>query len=395
MKREHSTEAVYALIFALCVLAALALLAACSKAEAPATEQRPAIHGQSVVFPTNSPAAQRLAVERVQPAVEREIVIPGRLTWNEERTVRVFTPFAGRVTRLIANVGDRVAAGQPLAEIASPDFAQAQAEARKAQSDLSLAKQAVDRQRDLHAHGVIALKELRQAEADHTRARVESERAASRLVAYGQVAESGGRFLLKSPMAGTVVERTLNPGQELRPDQPGAPLFVVTDPARLWIVLDAGEADAGSLKSGMLLVVTSNQFVDEAFAGQLKQVADFVDPVTRTVKLRGEVPNSDRKLRAEMFVSARVRLEKDKAPTVNAKAVYLEGVRRFVFVREAPGKFTRRAVRVGNEVDGRMPVYSGLKDGDEVVVAGNLFLQQMLAAVRVGLPPEEAVPHKS
>jgi cobalt-zinc-cadmium efflux system membrane fusion protein len=131
----------------------------------------------------------------------------------------------------------------------------------------------------------------------------------------------------------------------------------------------------------MLLVITSNQFVEETFPGQLRQIADFVDPVSRTVKLRGDVPNQDRKLKAEMFVSARVRLGKDQYPTVNAKAVYLEGVRRFVFVREAAGTYARRAVRVGPEIDGRLPVYGGLKEGDEVVIAGNLFLQQILASV--------------
>src|SRR5262249_55800046 len=147
--------------------------------------------------------------------------------------------------------------------------------------------------------------------------------------------------------------------------------------------LDASESDLRSLKRGMLLVITSNQFVDETFAGELRQISDFVDPVARTVKLRGDVPNADRKLKAEMFVSARVRLEKDPYPTVNAKAVYLEGVRRFVFVRDSPGTYTRRAVRVGPEVDGRVPVYAGLKEGDEAVVAGNLFLQQILGAVPV------------
>ncbi len=382
MKQPHSsTEALYALIFAACVLLALFLLTACSKADAPASEPRPAVKGESIVFNPQSPAVQRLAVERVQPPVEREAVIPGRLTWNEERTVRIFTPFAGRVTRLIANVGDVVKAGQPLAEMTSSDFSQAQADARKAQSDAALARKALGRQRELHAHGVVALKDLQQAEADDTRARVEAERASSRLTTYGQAAESNGRFVLKSPMAGTVVERNLNPGQELRPDQPGVPQFVATDPTRLWITLDASESDLRSLKPGMLLVVTSNQFVEETFPGELRQIADFVDPVSRTVKLRGDVPNKDRKLKAEMFVSARVRLEKDQYPTVSAKAVYLEGVRRFVFVREAAGTFARRAVRVGSEVDGRMPAYGGLKEGDEVVIAGNLFLQQILASV--------------
>jgi cobalt-zinc-cadmium efflux system membrane fusion protein len=384
MKQPHSsTEALYALIFAACVLLALFLLTACSKAEAPAAESRPAVKGDSVVFNPQSPAAQRLAVERAQPPVDREVVIPGRLTWNEERTVRVFTPFAGRVTRLIANVGDTVKPGQPLAEMASPDFAQAQADARKARSEAELAKKALGRQRELHAHGVIALKDLQQAEADETRTRIEAERASNRLASYGQAADASGGFVLRSPMAGTIVERNLNPGQELRPDQPGAPLFVVTDPTRLWITLDATEADLRSLKRGMLLVVTSNQFVDETFAGELRQIADFVDPVTRSVKLRGDLPNPERKLKGEMFVAARVRLEKDPYATVNAKAIFLDGVRRFAFVREAPGTFTRRAVRVGPEVDGRVPVYAGLKEGDEVVVAGNLFLQQILGAVPV------------
>jgi cobalt-zinc-cadmium efflux system membrane fusion protein len=383
VKPQQSTEALYALIFAACVLLALFLLTACSKAEAPPADARPAVKGASLVFNPQSASIQRLAVEKAQAPVEREAVIPGRLTWNEEKTVRVFTPFAGRVTRIVANVGDAVRAGQPLAELSSPDFAQAQADARKARSDAALAKKALERQRELQAHGVVAMKDLLQAEADETKARAEAERATARLAAYGQGAESNGRFVLQSPTTGTVVERNLNPGQELRPDQPGAPLFVVTDPTHLWISLDATEADLRSLKRGMLLVVTSNQFVDETFAGELRQIADFVDPVSRTVKARGDVPNPERKLKAEMFVSARVKLEKDQYPTVNAKAVFLDGVRRFAFVREAPGTYTRRPVRVGPEVDGRVPVYSGVREGEEVVVAGNLFLQQMLGAIPV------------
>jgi cobalt-zinc-cadmium efflux system membrane fusion protein len=129
------------------------------------------------------------------------------------------------------------------------------------------------------------------------------------------------------------------------------------------------------------LVIMSNQFPEVTFAGTLAQLSDFVDPVARTVKLRGDVPNPDHTLKAEMFVSARLRLPKGDAPTVSAKAVYLVGVGRFVFVRNG-STFTRRAVRVGSEIDGRVPVLRGLKVGDEVVVAGNLFLQQILAAAQ-------------
>jgi cobalt-zinc-cadmium efflux system membrane fusion protein len=382
MKVQSSLEALYALVFAVCVLLALFLLTSCGAKEAAAPETQPIVKGQAVVFPKDSPGAGRLGVERVEPPVERDLVLPARLTWDEDRTVRVFPPFAGRVTRVIAKVGDRIAAGQPLVEIMSPDFGQAQADARKAQADLALATHALDRQKDLNAHGVSSAKDLQQSEADYARARAEADRAVGRLTNYGQLVGNDNRFVLKSPVAGTVVERNLNPGQELRPDQPGAPLFVVTDPTRLWVVIDATEADLPVLKLGIPLVISSNQFPDDAFSGELTQLSDFVDPVTRTVKVRGIVPNANRTLKGEMYVSARVKVPKGDYPTVNPKAVYLSGVRNYVFVRSDGNTFVRKPVRIGREADGRVPVLSGLKEGDEAVVAGNLFLEQILSTAR-------------
>jgi cobalt-zinc-cadmium efflux system membrane fusion protein len=381
MKRQSSIEALYALIFALCIFAALLLLTGCGAKEVAAPDDKPVVQGQAIVFPAKSEAVQRLAVERVAAPIDRDLSMPGRLVWDEERTVRVFPPFAGRVTRILAQVGQHVTPGQPLAEIMSPDFGQAQADARKAQADLALSTHSLTRQRELNAAGVASSKDLQQAEADNARARAEADRATGRLQAYGHVVGAGQTFVLKSPVAGVVVERNLNPGQELRPDQPGAPLFVVTDPTRLWVTLDANESDLRYLKPGMQLVISSNQFPDDAFSGELKQLADFVDPASRTVKVRGVVPNPQRTLRGEMFITAKLRLPKTEEPTVSSKAVYLWGVRNYTFVREG-STFVRKPVRIGHEVDGRVPVLSGLREGDEVVVTGNLFLQQILGSGR-------------
>lgn len=364
---------------AILALVAAAGLAGCSPEERPPAEAKPAVKGESIVFPAASAALQRIAVEKVEPPMDRDRVIPGRLTWDEERTVRVFSPFAGRVTRLVARPGDRVAQGQPLAEMMSPDFGLAQAEARKAQADLQLSTQALQRLKELHGAGVAAAKDLQQAEADHARAKAEADRTQARLAGYGAVADAS-TFVLRSPVAGVVVERALNPGQELRPDQGGPPLFVISDPSHLWVILDANEADLPLLKPGMPLVVTSTQFPDDSFGGELKQLSDFVDATARTVKIRGEVPNRDRRLKAEMFVSARLRIPKGAAPMVSAKAIYISGARRFAFVRTGGNTFTRRPVRVGPEVEGRVPVYQGLEVGEEVASTGNLFLQQMLSA---------------
>jgi membrane fusion protein, heavy metal efflux system len=379
VKIPASVEALYALIFAVCVLVALFLLTSCGHSEAP-LDAGPTVRGESVVFPKDVVGgAARLTIEKVEASTERDLVLPARLTWDEERTVRVFPPFAGRVTRMIGHPGDRVSVGSPLAEMMSPDFGQAQADARKAQAALGLAAQALERQKELNAHGVTSAKDLQQAQADEASARAESDRAVGRLSAYGHGVVGNNLFVLKSPTAGVVVERHLNPGQELRPDQPGDPLFVITDPTHLWVTIDAGEADLATLKLGMPLAITSNQLPDETFDGRLAQISDFIDPNSRTLKLRGEVPNPDRALKGEMFVQAHLRIPKSEFPTVNAKAVYLSGTHSYVFIRDTADIFTRRAVKVGRQLDGRVPVYAGLKEGEDVVVAGNLLLDQILA----------------
>jgi cobalt-zinc-cadmium efflux system membrane fusion protein len=392
VKLQSSIDALFALVFAVCVLVALLLLTGCKDGNAVPLPPGPVVKGESITFPATSSAALRFEVEKVMPPGERDLVLPGRLVWNEERTVRVFPPFAGRVTRIVANVGDRVAAGQPLAEIVSPDFGQAQADALKAKADLALAERTLARTRELKEHGVAAAKDLQQAEADDARAEAEADRAVERVQAYGQPMGSGARFVLKSPMSGTVVERNLNPGQDLRPDQPGAPLFVVTDPSHLWASLDAHEGDLRYLHAGAPIAVESNQLPDQAFAGSLRQLSDFVDPVTRTVKLRGDVPNPARALKAEMFISARIHLPKADLPSVDARAVYLSGARRYVFLRTDGFTFTRRQVEVGAESDGRMAIRGGLREGDEVVTSGNLFLEQLLANHRTLRFVEERMP---
>ena len=359
-----------------------AVFAGCGEKAAEVKDYKATVKGDVISFPAGAPQIARLGTEKVQAPSERELTLPGRIVWDEDRTVRIFTPFAGRVDRILAKAGDRVTAGQPLAELTSADFGQAQSDAHRSEADFAVADTHAKRMRELNANGVASAKELQQAESDLASKGAERERAVGRRRAYGGGEGVDSRFALKSPVAGTVVERNINPGQELRPDQPGAPLFVVSDPSKLWVTLDAGESDAREIKPGMELVIRSPQMPEDAFAGELVQLADFVDPTARTIKLRGIVPNAGRALRAEMFVNARLKLPKGSEPMVSSRAVYLEGVRRYAWVRVGEGQYARRAVRVGPEVDSHMSVYSGLREGDEAVVTGGLMLQQILGAAR-------------
>mgnify|MGYP000861703729 FL=1 len=180
--------------------------------------------------------------------------------------------------------------------------------------------------------------------------------------------------MLSSPLAGVEVERNLNPGMEFRPEQAALPLFVVTDPGNLWIQLDAGEGDLVHLKKGEQLLIESKQYPGERFAGLIRHVADFVDPETRTIKVRGEVPNTERRLKGEMFVNALVALPATQALRAPASAVFLFGEQRYVFVEEALGRYRRQVVQAGSERDGWIEIRAGVQAGDKLVVEGSLHL---------------------
>src|SRR5215468_2189499 len=231
----------------LLVLAAL-LAAGCRNGPA-AEPPEPSVAGTRVSFPPKSPQLEALRATPPREAQPPGLVLNGRLAWDESSTVRVYSPFGGRVTQVTVEPGQRVERGDVLARIASAEFGEAEADARKTASDLRLAERTLVRVRDLNEHGAAAKKDLEAAEADQARAHAESERANARLAAYGESSPTvDGSFALRTPIAGVVVERNLSPGQEVRADQflagspqLAAPLFTVTDPTRLWALFDVSE----------------------------------------------------------------------------------------------------------------------------------------------------------
>lgn len=364
------------LLGALC----LSLLAACGSE--PEAAKKPAVRtdGERVLLaePDKAGFLQIATVDRDQGEI---LTLPGRIVWDEEKTVRVVPQVAGRIQRVAVAVGQTVKAGETLAWLSSPDYGQARAELRKAEAAHRLAQQTLARQRELREAGVIAEKDWQQSAAEAAAAGAERERAQRQLASLGGDADS---YPLKAPLAGIVVERNLNPGMEFRPEAGAAPLFVITDPARLWLQLDAGEADLAALKPGEELSLEVKAYPGERFAGRLRHVADFVDPATRTVRVRGEVANPERRLKAEMFVRASVRLPASAALSVPAGAVFLQGERRYVFIEESAGIYRRQAVTVGRERDGRLEILGGLSAGMRVVSEGNLHLLKYFKATGAG-----------
>src|SRR6266496_3317316 len=164
---------------AVLALAIAALVSACDDGDARSDVARPRLEDGRIVFPQGSPQLNSFATEPVGESSPQQLRLTGRIVWDENRTVRLFPAFAGRVIHIQVKAGDRVKQGETLAMLASPDFGQAQADARRAQSDFALAEKNLSRLRELHAAGVSPRKELITAEADYARAEAELARASA------------------------------------------------------------------------------------------------------------------------------------------------------------------------------------------------------------------------
>jgi membrane fusion protein, heavy metal efflux system len=389
-----------------CALLALSL-ASCDQPKSTSEKAEPKVEGNVVILPANAAQSDSLNIAEAH-AVDKPVVhVYGHLAWNDDLTVRIFPSVGGRVCRIVASPGDLVKTGDTLAEMASPDFGQAQADATRADADLKLSDRTLNRTRDLLKHGAAAEKDVEAAEDDYASKLAENQRAQSRLQLYGvSVAPVDGMFPLKAPISGNIVEKTINPGQEVRSDAQLAndpriisPLFVISDPTKLWVVLDVTELDITTVKAGQKLRIHSRAYPDKVFEGRLEVIGDSLDPNTRTIKARGSVDNASRLLKAEMYVDVDIEIQPpvDKpharlaktsgsrqAANLNAgtqvpvQAVLSRQNQHYVFVEKNPGEYERCPVQIGLEDHGNVAVITGLSAGQRVVTDGCLLLESIM-----------------
>ncbi|HPU52916.1 MAG TPA: efflux RND transporter periplasmic adaptor subunit, partial [Burkholderiaceae bacterium] len=326
----------------------LALLSGCQKpAEAPKpTMPGATVDAQSITFPKESPQLATLRTAAVVPERESRVRINGRTAWDETLTTRITSPLAGRVTSVSVLAGATVKRGQTLAVVSSPEFGQSQADARRAENDLRFAERNLARARELHQAGVIPLKDLQSSENDLARSRTERERTAAKERLYGGSGAIDQQYKLVSPIDGVVVQRQVAVGQEVRPDQsPDQPLFIISSPTRLWVLLDVPEVLTREVQIGEVVRISVPALPGELFSAKVEYIADSIDGQTRTVRARAVLDNRDRRLKAEMYITGDVEIPPSSALKVPSTAVFLLGDTYYAFVEESRGRFVRRALK--------------------------------------------------
>ena len=371
-------------LLTLLTLALGAALPACTKTQSePLVQAEPVLTGRQLQFPAEHPQLKLLKLTAAAPGQSADLALTAKLVWNEALTQRIYAPFAGRVERIDADLGQTLKAGTVLAQLASPDFGQAQADAARAQADQSQAAKQLLRQRELLAAGIVARRDFEQAEADAARTEAELARAQGRVRLYGGMSgsNSGGPvnqlLSLRTRLAGVVVERNLNPGQELRPDQSGPgvpPLFVISDPSSLWVQIDARESEVGTLQPGAVFELELPAWPGRRFEGRITALADAIDPSTRTIKVRGVIANPERLLKSEMLATAHVQRSLGSGVVVPTSAVILEGEKKWIYVSPKPGVFEPREIKLSVMGSHESVVALGLEAGEQVVSENALLL---------------------
>lgn len=346
------------------------------------SKQKVSTHEPGIVrFSAGQPQLSAIRAEEVgAEPIPTADPVNGRIVYDENATSRISSPLLGRVLKLNAGVGDTVKRGAALLEIDAPDLANAEADQQKAISEEMRKRLAYERAKRLHENEVIARKEFEAAEADYFQSQADTRRAAARLRNLQASGHENGRFVLRSPLSGIVVERNANPGQEVRPDL-DHPLFLLSDISRLWVLADIPEKHLANVHVGQTVAVESDAYPERVFSARVERIGVAVDPVTRRVQVRCAIANPDGKLKPEMFVRVAFLADGErKGIRVHNTSLVTEGIYVYVFVEKSAGTFEKRRVKLTLRGNDHSFVESGLEEGEHVVTEGALLLNSEAAA---------------
>lgn len=361
-------------------LLAAALLAGCGDKTPPAPEARPAV--DPTIIKATPALLERIQIGSPATAEIREAFrVSGRVEVDEARVARVGSPVTGRITELEATVGQDVKRGQLLATLTSTELSDAQLGYLKSYSQKLLAERAAQRAQQLFDADVIGQAELQRRQSELSQADAEVSAARDQLKVLG-MSEAALRKLgttrtvnstsqVVSSLAGTVIERKVTTGQVV---QPADAMFVVADLSYVWIVADIPEQNAGMMGIGELVEAEVAALPGRQIKGQLSFVAATVNPDTRTVRVRMDLPNASRELKPNMLATVLVRGKPQQQTVVPAAAVVREENRDHVFVQTAPDTFQLRQLALGAEHEGNRIVVGGLREGEKIVVDGAFHL---------------------
>jgi cobalt-zinc-cadmium efflux system membrane fusion protein len=339
-----------------------------------------------------------------EPATEQvfraEHITEGKIAVNEDSSTPIFSPYSGRVARLLVKPSDVVARGQELFIIeatdtvqALNDFITALSTLNSARSKLNLAQINEKRQNDLYAGKAVPLKDWQNAQNDLVSAQNDMrsaetafDAAHNRLLILGRSEDQIAKFEqtrvisaetpIYSPLAGTVVQRKVGPGQFI---STGAsdPVFVIGDLSSVWLTAFVRESEAADVRVGQDIDFTVLALPGRTFKAKIDYVAAAIDPTTRRLMVRATLDNKEGIFKPEMFANVTIYAgDERKSVGVKKQALIYEGDRVRLWVAHDDRWLELRQVQTGLINGDLVEIRSNLKPGEKVVVRGSLFIDR-------------------
>lgn len=332
--------------------------------------------GNKIIVPEGSPLRNRL---RVMPAASEplgtKLVLPGIVEADPARTAAVLAPLGGRVLELRAALGDRVAQGQVLAVIDSPDLAQAYDDDEKAADSLELTRKKLERQEGQFKIGAASDQDLDQARSDHAQAVAEYAKTQARLKVVGAAADTKQRsalLMVKAPVGGSVTALSIAPGNMI--NDPTQPLMTIADLSTVWVTALVPEKDVEAVSRNQEAEVSLAAYPDQVRQGNVTSISDVLEPDSRRTKLRIAFSNAGYELKPNMYATVTLVGPRQARTVLPTSALLINNDRTTVFVATAPWTFERRAVETQLEEGDSVAIRSGVQAGEQVVVQGGILL---------------------
>ena len=350
------------------------------------------------------PTSTQLATLKISPVTslifQSEVLTDGKIAINADKTTPVFSPYSGRVTKVMANLGDLVRPGTPLLAIAASEFALAQNDLLAAtsaldtaRSQLRLAQANEQRKHGLYDAKAGSFQDWLQSQADLVTAE-NNLRAAetavglvrNRLRILDQSDAQIGALekektmnpvtLVVAPIGGTVIDRQVGLGQFVQANAAN-PVYSIGNLSTVWLIANVREVDAPRVQLGAPVEVRVLAYPHRVFKAKLTFVAPSVDPNTHRLSVRAEISNQEGLLKPEMFATFSIgKGGESAAPAVPDSAIIYEGDTARVWVAQPDGTLAVRAIQTGRTSEGLVEVVAGLTAGEKVVTSGSLFIDR-------------------
>lgn len=340
------------------------------KGPALSADQRAKLHVEAVV------------ATKFRPSVE----VTGTVAFDGDRSTSQLCPMSGPVARILVEPGAHVVRGQPLALVASPDYAAAIASYRKADVTAQNLGRIAEMNQQLYQNDALSRRELEQSQADAASAVADREAALEQLQGLGIDSTTiddirqhrpvpTAQGIIRAPIAGTIVERLITPGQLLQAGT--TPCFTIAGLATVWVMANVFEADLPSVADGDSALVRLTDDSSRSYRGMVTYVGALVDPNTRATEVRVQTANTGEGLKRDMYVRVTIQSRRARSGLLIPSSAVLRDAENlpFVFVAMGDTGFVRRGVTLGSHVGERFEIRGGVSPGDRVITEGGLFLQ--------------------